>query len=62
MSMASLNKLKCRRVAVCQRLIINARQHPPIMNIIPSSTYNECENSLRSRNPRPVLGQTNRLK
>ena len=61
MAMPSQDKFKGRRVAACQRLIINERQHPPIMNTIPSPTYNECEYFLRSRNPRPVLGRTNRL-
>ena len=61
MAMASLDKLKGRRVAACQRFTINAWQHPPIMNIIPSPTYHECEYSIRSCNPRPVLGRTNRL-
>ena len=62
MDMASLDKLKGRRVAACQRFIINERQHPPLMNVIPSPTHHdECEYSLRSCNPRPVLGRTNRL-
>ena len=33
--MASLDKLKGRRVGACQRLIINVRQHPPLMSIDP---------------------------
>ena len=61
MAMASLDTLKARGVAACQRFILNARQHPPLMDVIPSPTFQECEYSLRSRNPRPVLGQTNRL-
>ena len=61
MSMASLDTLKAKRVAACQRFILNARQHPRFMNVIPSPTFQECEYSLRSRNPRPVRGQTNRL-
>ena len=61
MAMASLDKLKGRRVAACQRFIINERQNPPLMNIIPSPTYYECEYSIRSCNPRLVLGGTYRL-
>ena len=33
MAMASLDKLKRRRVGACQRFIINVRQHPPLMSI-----------------------------
>ena len=61
MAMASLDTLKGRRVAACQRFIINAQQHPPLMNVIPSPTYHECEYSLRFCNTRPVIGRTNRL-
>ena len=61
MAMTSLDTLKARRVAACQRFILNARQHPPLMDVIPSPTYHECECFLRSRNMRPVLGRTNRL-
>ena len=35
MAMASLDKLKGRRVAACQRFNINVRQHPPLMSIDP---------------------------
>ena len=35
MAMASLDKLKGRRVGACQRFIINVRQHPPLMSIDP---------------------------
>ena len=31
------------------------------MNVIPSPMYHECEYSLRSCNPRPILGRTARL-
>ena len=61
MAMASLDTLKARRVAACQRFILNARQHPPLMDVISSPSFYECEYSLRSRNPRPVLGRTNKL-
>ena len=36
MAMASLGRLKAKRVA-CQRVILNARQHPPLVDIIPYS-------------------------
>ena len=61
MAMASLDTLKARRVAACQRFILNARQHPPLMDVISSPTFHECEYCLRSRNPRLVLGRTIRL-
>ena len=61
MAMASLDTLKRRRVAACQKFIINALQHLPLMNVIPFPTYHECEYSLHSCNPRLVIGWTNRL-
>ena len=45
-AMASLDKLKGRRVGACQRFIINVRQHPPLMSIDPPPPPT-C-------NPRPV--------
>ena len=44
LAMASLDTLKGRRVAACQRFIINARQHPPLRKVIPSPMY--CVNTL----------------
>ena len=61
MAMASLDTLKGRQVSAYQRFIINARQHPPFMNVIPSPIYHEREYSLCSCNQRPIIGQTNRL-
>ena len=61
MAMASLDTLKGRRVAACQKFFINAWQHPPLVKVIPSPTYHECEYSLRSCNPRPVIVRRNRL-
>ena len=61
MAKASVDTFKARRVVVCQRFILNVRQHHPLMDVIPSLTFHECEYSLRSRNSRPVLGRTNSL-
>ena len=47
MAMASLDKLKGRRVGACQRFIINVRQHPPLMSIDPPP-------------PSPVQSETSR--
>ena len=47
MAMASLDKLKGRRVGACQRFIINVRQHPPLMRIDSPPPPPTC-------NPRPV--------
>ena len=60
-AMASLDTIKATRVVARQRFILNARQHPPFMDVIPSPTFPECEYCLCSRNPRPVLGRTNNL-
>ena len=56
-----LDTLKARQVVACQRFILNAKQLPPLMDVTPSPKFHECEYSLRSRNPRIVLGRTNRL-
>ena len=56
-----LDTLKARQGVACQRFILNAQQHPPLMDVTPSPKFHECEYSLRSRNPRLVLGRTNRL-
>ena len=42
MAMARIDTLEVRRVAACQRFNGNgltAREHPPLMNVIPSPTY-----------------------
>jgi len=39
----SLDPFKARRVVARQRFILNARQHPPFMDVIPSPTFPECE-------------------
>lgn len=56
-----LDTLQARQVVASQRFILNAQQHPPLMDVTPSPKFHECEYSLRSRNPRLVLGRTNRL-
>ena len=43
MLMASLDTLKGRRVPASPRFIINVRQHPPLMKVIPSPTYHKCK-------------------
>ena len=59
MAMASLDTLKGRRVAACQRFIVNMRQLPPYLRLCPPSTYSECEYSLCSRNLRRIICWTN---
>ena len=56
-----LDTLKVRQGVACQRFILNAQQHPPLMDVTPSPKFHECEYLLRSRNPRLVLGRSNRL-
>ena len=61
MPMAGLDLHTARRAAACEKFIQKARQCPPLMNVIPSPMYQECQYPLRSRTPRIVLEKTKRF-
>ena len=49
------------RLVSTLRLFWHEWLYPPLMNVMPSPTFHECEYSLRCCHLRPVIGWTNRL-